>query len=79
MPIDVIFYGRLRQRFGRDITIDTRVNTIDELLQLLSEKDVSIINEKDHLLISINHQKASLHSPIHDGDRVALFFTPTGG
>ncbi len=79
MSINVIFYGWLRERFGSEITIDEHVDTVNELLTVLSDKDMSIVTVKDHLLVSINQQKASFESPVDDGDNIALFLTPSGG
>jgi|GEM_PF-2089433 molybdopterin converting factor small subunit len=77
--ITIKFYGKLRQLLGDEIKIEGKMESIEDLLQFLVEKNESIKKLKEHLIFSINQKQASLHDKIKDGDEISVFLPPTGG
>ena len=77
--ITVKFYGKLRQLFGEELNIDKKIDTIEDLMNFLEEKNEAIKKLKEHLLFSINRQQAKSHDKIKDGDEIAVFLPPGGG
>ena len=77
--IEIRFYGKLRDIFGDKLLVKEKINTIDEILKFLAEKDKTVEKIKEYLLFSINKKQASREDGINNGDEIAIFVTPTGG
>ncbi len=77
--ITVKFYGKLRQLLGDEIKIEEKIESMEDLLRFLTEKNENIKKLKEHLIFSINQKQASLHDEIRDGDEISVFLPPTGG
>lgn len=79
MTITAVFYGKLRELFGNEMTVEENIATVGELVDFLAERESEVMRLKEHLLFSVNQNQASPETPLKDGDRVAIFFIPTGG
>jgi len=77
--ITVAFYGKFRELFGSEMTVKENIATVGELVDFLAEREQEVKRLREHLLFSVNQKQASLETPLEKGDRVAIFFIPTGG
>ncbi len=77
--IKVKFFGKLAEKFGKEMEIHKKFDKVEDVVNFLITEDESIKEIKEHLLFSINHKRASLNDKIDDGDEISIFLTPTGG
>ena len=77
--ITVVFYGKLRELFGSEMTVEEKIATVGQLVDFLAKRKPEVEQLRKYLLFSVNQKQASPETAVHDGDRVAIFFIPTGG
>jgi len=83
--MDVLYFAWLRQKIGTDkevVTVPEDVTTVGELINWLKDQspghDDAFANAK-YVRAAVNHEFATLETPIKQGDEVAFFPPVTGG
>jgi molybdopterin synthase sulfur carrier subunit len=83
--IKILYFARLRERFGlaeEHLVLPVGVGTVADLLAHLRTREgpwADSLGEGQTLMTAVNQELARLHTPISDGDEVAIFPPVTGG
>ncbi|MBK1724346.1 molybdopterin converting factor subunit 1 [Thiocystis violacea] len=83
--IRILYFARLREALGTDaetFALPAEVHTRDDLRARLSTRGPvwsSALAEDAAIMAAVNQAIARPDTPIHDGDKVALFPPVTGG
>lgn len=83
--IEVRFFAALRERVGEDclqLTPPETVTTVAGLCDWLAGQNPAVARAFEatpRRMVAINEELAREHSPLRDGDTVALFPPVTGG
>jgi len=83
--MDVLYFAWLRQKIGTDkeaVTVPEDVATVGELIDWLKAQSPghadAFANAK-YVRAAVNHEFATLETPVKQGDEVAFFPPVTGG
>ncbi|MCY4310731.1 MAG: molybdopterin converting factor subunit 1 [Rhodospirillaceae bacterium] len=83
--MDVLYFAWLRQKIGADkeaVTVPKDVTTVGELINWLKGQSPghgdAFANAK-YVRTAVNHEFATLETPVKQGDEVAFFPPVTGG
>ena len=81
--IDLIYFSWIRERIGKSSErVETRAETIVELIEELKEKDVrysEVFSDLGSFRIAINQELASFDASIIEANEIAFFPPMTGG
>ena len=81
--IDIIYFSWIRERIGKSSErVETRAETIVELIEELKEKDVrysEVFSDLGSFRIAINQELASFDASIIEAKEIAFFPPMTGG
>ena len=81
--IDLIYFSWIRERIGKSgECIETRAQTIVELIEELKDKDVrysEVFSDLGSFRVAINQELASLDASIIEAKEIAFFPPMTGG
>ena len=81
--IDLIYFSWIRERIGKSSErVETRAETIVELIEELKEKDVrysEVFSDLGSFRVAINQELASFDSSILEAKEIAFFTPMTGG
>ena len=81
--IDLIYFSWIRERIGKSSErVETRAETIFELIEELKEKDVrysEVFSDLGSFRIAINQELASFDASIIEAKEIAFFPPMTGG
>ena len=81
--IDLIYFSWIRERIGRSSErVETRAETIVELIEELKEKDVrysEVFSDLGSFRVAINQELASFDASIIEAKEIAFFPPMTGG
>ena len=81
--IDLIYFSWIRERIGKSSErVETRAETIVELIEELKEKDVrysEVFSDLGSFRIAINQELASFDASILEAKEIAFFPPMTGG
>ncbi len=83
--MDVLYFAWLRQKIGADkeaVAVPEDVTTVGELINWLKGRSPghadAFANAK-YVRAAVNHEFATLETPVKQGDEVAFFPPVTGG
>ena len=81
MTIHVLYFGLLKEFFDgdRDTVELPEPATVAHLLKLLHDRGTDDLPIWKHIAVAVNREYAQLHSPLRDGDEVALLPPVSGG
>ena len=81
--IDLIYFSWIRERIGKSRErVETKAETIVELIEELKEKDVrysEVFSDLGSCRIAINQELASFDASIIEAKEIAFFPPMTGG
>ena len=81
--IDLLYFSWIRERIGTSgESIETRAETIVELIEELKEKDVrysEVFSDLGSFRVAINQELASFDASIIEAKEIAFFPPMTGG
>ena len=81
--IDLIYFSWIRERIGKSgECIETRAQTIVELIEELKDKDVrysEVFSELGSFRVAINQELTSFDASILEAKEIAFFPPMTGG
>ena len=81
--IDLIYFSWIRERIGKSSErVETKAETIVELIEELKEKDVrysEVFSDLGSFRVAINQELASFDSSIMEAKEIAFFPPMTGG
>ena len=81
--IDLIYFSWIRERIGKSRErVETKAETIVELIEELKEKDVrysEVFSDLGSFRIAINQELASFDASIIEAKEIAFFPPMTGG
>ena len=81
--INLIYFSWIRERIGKSSErVETRAETIVELIEELKEKDVrysEVFSDLGSFRIAINQELASFDASIIEAKEIAFFPPMTGG
>ena len=81
--IDLIYFSWIRERIGKSgESIETKAETVVELIEELKEKDVrysEVFSDLGSFRIAINQELASFDASIIEAKEIAFFPPMTGG
>ena len=81
--IDLIYFSWIRERIGKSSErVETRAETIVELIEELKEKDVrysEVFSDLSSFRVAINQELASFDASIIEAKEIAFFPPMTGG
>ncbi len=81
--IDLIYFSWIRERIGKSSErVETKAETIVELIEELKEKDVrysEVFSDLGSFRIAINQELASFDASIIEAKEIAFFPPMTGG
>ena len=81
--IDLIYFSWIRERIGKSSErVETRAETIVELIEELKEKDVrysEVFSDLGSFRVAINQELASFDASITEAKEIAFFPPMTGG
>lgn len=83
--IRILYFARLRERLGRaeeHLALPVGVGTVADLLAHLRTREgqwAETLGEGETLMTAVNQGLARPHTPIGDGDEIAIFPPVTGG
>tara|TARA_B100000212_G_scaffold35887_1_gene23260 strand:- start:59 stop:307 length:249 start_codon:yes stop_codon:yes gene_type:complete len=81
--IDLIYFSWIRERIGKSSErVETRAETIVELIEELKEKDVrysEVFSDLGSFRVAINQELASFDASILEAKEIAFFPPMTGG
>ena len=81
--IDLIYFSWIRERIGKSSErVETRAETIVELIEELKEKDVrysEVFSDLGSFRIAINQELSSFDASIIEAKEIAFFPPMTGG
>lgn len=81
MTVHVLYFGILKEFFDgdRDVVELPDPATVADLLALLHSRGTDDLPIWKHIAVAVNGEYAQLHTPLHDGDEVALLPPVSGG
>mgnify|MGYP001231879732 FL=1 len=81
--IDLIYFSWIREKIGKsNERVETRAETIVELIEELKEKDVrysEVFSDLGSFRVAINQELASFDASIIEAKEIAFFPPMTGG
>ena len=81
--IELIYFSWIRERIGKSSErVETRAETIVELIEELKEKDVrysEVFSDLGSFRVAINQELASFDASIIEAKEIAFFPPMTGG
>ena len=81
--IDLIYFSWIREKIGKSSErVETRAETIVELIEELKEKDVrysEVFSDLGSFRVAINQELASFDASILEAKEIAFFPPMTGG
>ena len=81
--IDLIYFSWIRERIGKSSErVETRAETIVELIEELKEKDArysEVFSDLGSFRVAINQELASFDASIVEAKEIAFFPPMTGG
>ena len=81
--IDLIYFSWIRERIGKSSErVETRAETIVELIEELKQKDVrysEVFSDLGSFRVAINQELASFDASILEAKEIAFFPPMTGG
>ena len=81
--IDLIYFSWIRERIGKSSErVETKAETILELIEELKEKDVrysEVFSDLGSFRVAINQELASFDASIIEAKEIAFFPPMTGG
>jgi molybdopterin synthase sulfur carrier subunit len=83
--IKILYFARLRERLGRHeewLELPAGVGTVADLIGHLRTRGglwAEFLGEGEMLMTAVNQELARPHTPLGDGDEVAIFPPVTGG
>ena len=81
--IDLIYFSWIREKIGKSSErVETRAETIVELIEELKEKDVrysEVFSDLGSFRVAINQELASFDASIIEAKEIAFFPPMTGG
>ena len=81
--VDLIYFSWIRERIGKSgESIETKAETVVELIEELKEKDVrysEVFSDLGSFRIAINQELASFDASIIEAKEIAFFPPMTGG
>ena len=81
--IDLIYFSWIRERIGKSRErVETKAETIVELIEELKEKDIrysEVFSDLGSFRIAINQELASFDASIIEAKEIAFFPPMTGG
>ncbi len=81
--IDLIYFSWIRERIGKSgESIETKAETVVELIEELKEKDVhysEVFSDLGSFRVAINQELASFDASILEAKEIAFFPPMTGG
>ena len=81
--IDLIYFSWIRERIGKSgESIETKAETVVELIEELKEKDVrysEVFSDLGSFRVAINQELANLDASIIEAKEIAFFPPMTGG
>ncbi len=81
--VDLIYFSWIRERIGKSSErVETRAETIVELIEELKEKDVrysEVFSDLGSFRVAINQELASFDASIIEAKEIAFFPPMTGG
>ena len=81
--IDLIYFSWIRERIGKSRErVETKAETIVELIEELKEKDVrysEVFSDLGSFRVAINQELASFDASILEAKEIAFFPPMTGG
>ena len=81
--IDLIYFSWIRERIGKSSErVETKAETIVELIEELKEKDVrysEVFSDLGSFRVAINQELASFDASIIEAKEIAFFPPMTGG
>lgn len=85
MALNVLYFARLREHVGvsqEAIAWQSNLANVDALLEFLRARGPqwqTALRDERSLRVAVNQDLAQSHTPLKDGDEVALFPPVTGG
>ena len=80
---DLIYFSWIRERIGKSSErVETKAETIVELIEELKEKDVrysEVFSDLGSFRVAINQELASFDASIREAKEIAFFPPMTGG
>ena len=81
--IDLIYFSWIRERIGKSSErVETKAETIVELIEELKEKDIrysEVFSDLGSFRVAINQELASFDASILEAKEIAFFPPMTGG
>mgnify|MGYP006265654877 FL=1 len=81
--VDLIYFSWIRERIGKSgESIETKAETVVELIEELKEKDVrysEVFSDLGSFRVAINQELASFDASILEAKEIAFFPPMTGG
>ena len=81
--IDLIYFSWIRERIGKsNESIETRAETVIELIEELKKKDVrysEVFSDLDSFRVAINQELTGFDASITEAKEIAFFPPMTGG
>lgn len=81
MKLKVKFFASFRE-IAKKESIELQVgknSTVNDVLNILLNKFPELRKNKEHIIISLNHEYAKLTEKVKDGDELALLPPVSGG
>ena len=81
--VDLIYFSWIRERIGKSgESIETKAETVVELIEELKEKDIrysEVLSDLGSFRVAINQELADFDAPIAEATEIAFFPPMTGG
>ena len=81
--INLIYFSWIREKIGKsNESIETRAETVNELIEELKKKDVrysEVFSDLGSFRVAINQELTNFDAPITEANEIAFFPPMTGG